>query len=72
MGKCEGCGFWVYKESSASPKHYGDCRCPKFCYEYPDKEGDTNNLLYMDCEGYSAEFETGKDFGCIHWKPKEA
>ena len=28
-------------------------------------------LLYEDHSGYAAELQTGRDFGCIHWEPRD-
>ena len=30
----------------------------------------TNGAVYSDCEGHSASFYTGPDFGCIHHEEK--
>lgn len=30
-----------------------------------------NAAAYSDCEGYSAAFHTGPDFGCCHWEAKQ-
>lgn len=29
-----------------------------------------DGMTYWDSEGYSASFETGPQFGCVHWEPK--
>ena len=59
---------------------FGMCNCKKLAYGYPFDKKEYNNevneqtpdmLLYCDGEEYSAFFYTGKDFGCIHFKPKE-
>jgi hypothetical protein len=46
---------------------YGKCSCPKLIYQCIPLAPD--ELSYMDSEGYSAEFLTGQDFGCIHHQP---
>lgn len=32
----------------------------------------TDMLLYEDYSSYAATLETGQDFGCIHWRAREA
>ena len=41
------------------------CNSPKFVYE-DIKEDD--QLGYWDYEGYSAGFNVGENFGCIHFE----
>jgi len=47
--------------------HYGKCDNEKFNY---DGDRHVDGLHYWDAEGYFADFETGEDFGCIHWKER--
>lgn len=75
MKTCKNCIFWErYKEAGdieSRGEHAGICNSAKFidandsCEKVP-KDG----LRYWDYEGYSAGFETGENFGCIHWKGK--
>ncbi len=61
---CKNCRY--YNESSF------DCICPKFIYtgydDDIDYEGD--EFGYWDCDSYSAGFNVGKKFGCVHFKGK--
>ncbi len=67
LGRCRTCKFWKRVASdfdkSYHGEHAGECGNEKFVYE--DKVS-TDGLRYWDYEGYSAGFETGEDFGCIH------
>ena len=44
---------------------------PDTTQEIPDKQA-TDMLLYEDYSSYMAGIQTGQDFGCIHWKAKDA
>ncbi len=76
LGTCKVCKYWKRdtRELYRWSQYYGNCSSDKFQYEDPngyDKETlEKDNLLYADYEGYSADFETGEDFGCIHWVSK--
>ena len=53
-------------------KGYGECSNPEFFYTgdgYPD-DCSQAGLAYGDYEGYSAHFETGPEFGCVHFEEK--
>jgi len=65
--RCQNCMYWTRFKESYENKEYGDCNNDKFNYEYPAKNKD-DNLVYRDGEGWSAGFETGQNFGCIHFK----
>ena len=51
---------------------FGDCSCDHFVYtgdvQFPLSD---DELLYWDSEGYSAGFETGEYFGCIHFEVRK-
>lgn len=69
--RCGNCVFWTQKKpdsvmSDSIENSYGTCKSDGFSYEeIPDNR--TDMLIYGDYEGYSAGFDTGKDFGCVHW-----
>lgn len=51
------------------------CGCPKIVdsSDIGQKEVDampSDMAVFSDCEGYSASFVTGPNFGCIHHEPK--
>ena len=76
-GRCESCKHWTpraYKSAYESEiPEGGNCTCEKFMYteETELKRPGNDCLVYWDYEGYSAGFETGKDFGCVHWEAKQ-
>jgi hypothetical protein len=47
-------------------KHAGTCNSDKFVYD-EGSQPPLDGLRYWDYEGYSAGFEVGDQFGCIHW-----
>jgi len=57
---CKNCTHW----------EKNNCDCDKFVYEGYD-EPPIDGLVYWDYESYSAGFETGEQFGCIHFKRGE-
>ena len=72
-GRSERCGTCVhfsrYTEDSGidyNGKHAGRCDSGKFIYD-EDTKLPADGLRYWDYEGYSAGFEVGEQFGCIHW-----
>jgi hypothetical protein len=80
--KCSNCKYW--KRQVPTPNHipdegFGDCSNPKFIYGksdtiyYPfdrtlEQNYPVDALLYRDYENYMAWFETGENFGCIHFE----
>ena len=74
MDKCKDCKYFKPYEKYYSfeeyKKDFGECKCKKFQYtEVIDQEEITDDmLLYWDYESYSAGFEVGKNFGCIHFE----
>lgn len=73
QGRCATCKFWERYTKTADVDcygaHNGGCRSEKFI-EQEDKDHD-DALYYWDFEGYSAGFQTGQNFGCIHWEKSE-
>lgn len=79
---CKTCKHWKRHESAIGdpfPKSYlfGECLNSHFVYD--DQSFNSNpvgqlpnadGLIYSDGEGYSAGFETGENFGCIHHEIK--
>jgi len=72
--RCENCIHWdntgayAILSKDILRKQYGDCDCSKFNYENHD--GNDDNLIYADYEGYDAGFSTGRNFGWVHWRNK--
>lgn len=74
---CENCKHWIRNKESYQSKKYGRCNCESFEYgssfHYGKEDNkitinDNSKLLYQDHDNYSADFETGENFGCIHFK----
>ncbi len=70
LGRCGKCKHWrrysMEFDVNYHGKHAGTCNSDKFVYDegpQPPQDG----LRYWDYEGYSAGFDTGEDFGCVHW-----
>jgi hypothetical protein len=66
MNTCKDCKHW---ERNKDEKYAGRCDSEKFVYS-DGNDCQKDGLQYWDYEGYSAGFETGEDFGCIHWEAK--
>lgn len=82
MNTCKNCKY--FKRSKYSWKKYGDCESKKFLYAFPVDDHieswdekiertetplqETDCLIYMDSESYSAFCKVGEDFGCIHFE----
>ena len=63
--KCKDCKYWGERPSD---RDYGNCSCPKFVNEGSGYNPD--ELALIDNYGhYGVSFETGPDFGCIHFTP---
>jgi len=60
MDTCKTCKYWRRKA------YRGTCKCPKFVEYTAGMLEQNDTLIYWDYEGYSAGFDVGKDFGCIH------
>ena len=77
-GRCKDCNFWEANKRTNDHKWIpegrellGECSSKKFIYgaegerPFPD-----DSLVYDDFESYDAGFETGRNFGCIHFKAR--
>ena len=62
MNRCKTCKFY----SPDGDDTYGECESPKFEYIDIGDMPEDDMLAYCDYEGYSANFEVGQNFGCIH------
>ena len=72
MNICKNCKFFQKNEFEWRSKKYGYCNCKKFEYGTSGKKEKYKDKLYFkDYEGYSADFEVGEEFGCIHFEEKE-
>jgi len=60
--RCITCRHWTRNGESETS---GKCGSSKFVYGFSGFPKDS--LCYWDHEGYSAGFDTGEDFGCVHW-----
>lgn len=73
--RCGTCKHWKRYDSKYQQNlmgnHAGDCWSDKFVYQQ-DLSGNVktpvDGLLYWDCEGYMASFNTGENFGCNAWE----
>jgi len=63
MNRCKTCGHWKRHTDKYDSVRMGSCDSDKWEYEGSDL---VDGVSYGDYEGYSASFETGEDFGCIH------
>ena len=64
MNTCKNCKFWKQKEKKTS----GECANKKFANGNDVYKCPKDGLRYWDYEGYECGFETGPNFGCIHFK----
>ena len=70
---CSNCSHWTREEESAFPegkKYMGGCESLKFIYTGEGGTAEKDGVEYWDFDGYSAGFETGESFGCIHWEER--
>lgn len=79
---CKECKHWTrYKSPTPNSKlpldeciygseEYGRCKNENFIYLY-GREHHNKALIYWDCDQFKADFETGEQFGCIHFEQKE-
>jgi hypothetical protein len=69
---CKHCAYWERYSDAFNIKyhgpHAGECSCDKFTYSDDDSKVSRDGLQYWDYDGYSAGFETGELFGCVHFK----
>lgn len=68
--KCKACVWWTPKNRDRT---IGECHHEKFVYHYGFGESSCpkDGLAYWDQECYNAGFETGVEFGCIHFEKVE-
>jgi hypothetical protein len=71
--RCKNCTHW--KKNLDNPDRFdkwgGGCESEKFTYEGTgglERPRTDDMLVYGDYEGYSADFDTGPEFGCIHFE----
>ena len=64
---CRDCQYW----RKLKEEEFGDCSNNHFIYDDVCGKTPQDGLGYTDYEGYSAQFWTGPDFGCIHFEPRE-
>lgn len=72
MKRCKTCKYF-----NLDGKVFGECSSPKFDYGYETEQNygvkyEDDMLLYMDYEGYNANFQVGENFGCIHHESGKA
>jgi hypothetical protein len=69
---CKTCKHWKrYSEAFKIEYHgihAGMCGSEKFIEADSGTKVPVDGLRYWDYEGYSAGFETGENFGCVHWE----
>lgn len=66
--KCGTCKNWEANKEELT----GRCDSEKFVdANSPNASCPPDGLMYWDYESYSCGFETGPDFACIHWQPRE-
>lgn len=63
---CNNCIHWTPNNDRKA----GICNSQHFEYTGQGGETPTMGLSYSDGEGYSANFETGPEFGCIHFEKR--
>jgi len=78
--KCKNCKFYTPpKDNFDKERGFGECDNDKFIYEGFEMSEDAyplnDKLAYWDIEsysagGYSAGFNVGENFGCIHFVKK--
>lgn len=70
---CKNCISWTRcingKYDPVDKSHQGDCISNAFLYSDNNCVAPTNGLVYWDAESYAAGFQTGENFGCVHFNP---
>ena len=70
--KCKNCKYFQRNTEPYDNNNFGECSCDKFVYDsYINEKEETDKLFYWDYESYSADFNVGENFGCIHFEEKE-
>ena len=69
---CKNCKYWTQHVGPYKDTHFGSCSNEKFVYTFTslNKDVPDDGLGYWDEECYKAYFETGENFGCIHFESK--
>ena len=67
---CKTCKFWTRHTDKFSTPTRGDCASTGFHDANTEGKPTPTQLHYWDYEGYMCGFDTGEDFGCIHWAAK--
>lgn len=80
-GTCKDCKGWirhtVHRLGRPLDRYtsFGTCTSLKFVdvsnLDSDDKWPPKDGVAYSDNESYEAWFETGEDFGCIHFEERE-
>ena len=67
---CKNCGYFEESLDYKAKDDRHNCNCPNFVYTGNNDNGYPlgNKLGYWDYESFSAGFEVGSNFGCIHFK----
>ena len=70
MGRCKDCKYFKRHEKEWETTTFGDCKCDKFIYDTwgASENSATDLVYYWDGEGYTADFEVGENFGCVHFE----
>lgn len=72
MNTCKNCKYFKRNKDNYRSEKYGECSCDKFAYDsWISEKEETDKLFYWDYEDYSANFNVGENFGCIHFEEKE-
>lgn len=69
--RCETCKHWERNPDEAEYNNlFGVCHCNKYINRNRGEELSPINgvILY---NSLLVDFQTGEDFGCVHWKTKE-
>jgi hypothetical protein len=73
---CKDCKHWDRNKEVGENKKFGSCGSEKFEDNsnrgFYSKEFADDMFVYSDYESYAANFETGENFGCVHFEKKEA
>ena len=69
---CKNCASWLrcipMKYEIRDITHQGVCKHTAFVYSSDDCIAPIDGLVYWDADSYAAGFNTGENFGCIHFR----
>jgi len=68
MGICENCKYW--DEENSDYYGFGNCNSKKIVNNENPETTEDDMMICFDDEG-SVSFQTGRNFGCIHWQEKK-